>query len=67
MRQRLPAELEQLEQPEESVLMWADPGARALEMVTGRRARRMLDDFDCRLAAASTRTSFQAGTCWVDW
>ena len=47
--------------------MWADPGARALEMVTGRRARRMLDDFDCRLAAASTRTSFQAGTCWVDW
>lgn len=51
----------QLEQPDDSVLVLCDPGARALEIVTGARARRVLDDFDCRLAAASMRTSFQAG------
>lgn len=51
----------QLEQPDDSVLVLCDPDARALEIVTGPRARRVLDDFDCRLAAASMRTSFQAG------
>jgi uncharacterized membrane protein YgcG len=51
----------QLEQPADSVLVFCDPVARALEIVTGPRARRVLDDFDCRLAAASMRTSFQAG------
>ena len=51
----------QLDRPEDSVLVVCDPDARALEIVTGVRARRVLDDFDCRLAAASMRTSFQAG------
>lgn len=47
--------------PRQSVLVFCDPDARALEIVTGGEARRVLDDLACRLAAASMQTSFQAG------
>ena len=50
-----------LPKPETSVLVLCDPRARALEIVTGARVRRVLDDYDCRLAAVSMQTSFQAG------
>jgi uncharacterized membrane protein YgcG len=47
--------------PDHSVLVLCDPVFRVLEIVTGSEVRRVLDDFDCRLAAASMQTSFQAG------
>ena len=50
-----------LDAPDNAVLVFCDPSARALEIVTGEQARRVLDDFDCRLAAASMQSSFQAG------
>lgn len=50
-----------LDDPDHSVLVLCDPGFRALEIVTGVRARRHLDDIECRLAAASMQTSFAAG------
>jgi hypothetical protein len=49
-----------LEDPPHSVLVMCDPGFRALEIVTGSQARRQLDDVECRLAAATMRTSFEA-------
>ena len=52
---------EGLPEPDTSVLVLCDPRARALEIVTGARVRRVLDDFDCRLAAVSMQSSFQAG------
>ena len=45
---------------EDAVLVMCDPERRALEIVTGSRARRLLDDVDCRLAAASMQVSFAA-------
>ena len=50
-----------LDDPDRSVLVMCDPGFRALEIVTGTDVRRVLDDIECRLAAASMRTSFVAG------
>lgn len=50
-----------LEAPERSVLVMCDPGFKALEIVTGTGARRVLDDVACGLAAASMQTSFMAG------
>lgn len=50
-----------LEDADGTVLVFCDPDARALEIVTGRGTRRVLDDFDCRLAAVSMQTSFLAG------
>jgi uncharacterized membrane protein YgcG len=50
-----------LPSPESSVLVFCDPAFRVLEIVTGGQVRRVLDDFDCRLAAASMQSSFQAG------
>lgn len=50
-----------LDDPDHSVLVMCDPGFRALEIVTGTDVRRVLDDLECRLAAASMRTSFVAG------
>jgi uncharacterized membrane protein YgcG len=50
-----------LADPDRSVLVFCDPAARVLEIVTGAEVQRVLDDFDCRLAAMSMRTSFQAG------
>lgn len=50
-----------LPDPDDSVLIMCDPALHALEIVTGAQARRVLDDFDCRLAAATMQTSFAAG------
>lgn len=47
-----------LEDPSSSVLVLCDPSFHALEIVTGRYARRVLPDLECRLAAASMQTSF---------
>lgn len=49
-----------LDDPAHSVLVMCDPGFHALEIVTGREARRELEDVECRLAAASMQTSFVA-------
>jgi Domain of unknown function (DUF5130) len=49
-----------LEDPTRSVMIMCDPGFRVLEIVTGSEARRQLDDMECRLAAATMRTSFEA-------
>ncbi len=49
-----------LDNPARSVLIMCDPSFRALEIVTGMEARRLLDDVECRLAAATMRTSFEA-------
>jgi hypothetical protein len=49
-----------LDDPAHSVLVMCDPGFRALEIVTGHVARRLLDDVECRLAAAAMRESFVA-------
>ena len=38
-----------------------DPTFRALEVVTGERARRQLDDVACGLAIASMKSSFLGG------
>ena len=50
-----------LEDPDRSVLVMCDPNFKALEIGTGRSARRALDDVTCGLAAASMQTSFMAG------
>lgn len=50
-----------LTDPERSVLVMCDPEFRALEIVTGSEARRILGDFECALAAASMESSFGAG------
>lgn len=50
-----------LESSEESVLVLCDPFAKALEIVTGKHARRSLDDAECKLAAATMQSSFAAG------
>lgn len=44
-----------------TVLILFDPGFRILEIVTGRIARRTLDDVECGLAAATMQTSFAVG------
>jgi uncharacterized membrane protein YgcG len=45
----------------DSVLVFVDPAARQLEIVTGSRARRWLDDRACALAAMSMTSAFAAG------
>ena len=50
-----------LADPARSVLIMCDPGFRALEIITGREARRVLTDVDCGLAAATMQVSFVAG------
>jgi len=47
--------------PDSSVLVLCDPERHVLEIVTGSGVRRVLDDYDCRLAAVSMQTSFSAG------
>lgn len=49
-----------LPDPDRSVLVFVDPGARVLEVVTGAAATRVLGDNDCRLAAATMQSSFVA-------
>jgi hypothetical protein len=47
--------------PERSVLVLVDPGARIVEIVTGREARRVLDDAEVQLAVMTMQTAFAAG------
>lgn len=51
----------ELTSPETSVLVLCDPEKRALEIVTGTLARRILTDAECALAAASMESSFAGG------
>lgn len=44
-----------------AVLVLVDPVGRALEIVTGSRARRLLDDAACALVALSMQAAFAAG------
>lgn len=50
-----------LTDPDHSVLVMCDPEFRRLEIVTGKDARRVLSDLECRLAAAAMQTSFAGG------
>lgn len=50
-----------LPDPARSVLVMCDPTFRKLEIVTGERARRQLDDVACGLALASMKSSFLGG------
>ena len=43
------------------VLLFVDPAAHRLELVTGARARRRLDDRTCGLAAMSMSSAFSVG------
>jgi uncharacterized membrane protein YgcG len=47
--------------PDHSVLVMCDPDSHKLEIVTGVTVRRVLDDLECRLAAAAMQTSFAGG------
>ncbi|CAN5190716.1 hypothetical protein BH18ACT9_BH18ACT9_09430 [soil metagenome] len=47
--------------PARSVLVLVDPAARIVEVVTGREARRVLDDAEVALATLSMRSAFAAG------
>lgn len=53
--------LNQLDDPDHSVLVYVDPAGRRLEIVTGSAARRQLPDGQAGLAALSMQTSFAAG------
>lgn len=50
-----------LADPDQSVLVMCDPEFHHLEIVTGPEVRRILDDVECGLAAASMQSSFVAG------
>ena len=50
-----------LTDPDHSILVMCDPEFRRLEIVTGKDARRVLSDLECRLAAAAMQTSFVGG------
>lgn len=50
-----------LAEPASSVLVLVDPSARALEIITGGRVRRDLDDAETALVALSMQQSFAAG------
>jgi uncharacterized membrane protein YgcG len=50
-----------LTDPDHSVLVMCDPEFHRLQIVTGKEARRVLSDLECRLAAASMQTSFAGG------
>ena len=45
----------------DAVLLFVDPDGHAMEIVTGPRARRLLDDRTCALAAMTMTTSFSVG------
>lgn len=51
----------QLPNAADAVLVAVSPNQRALEIVTGPRARRKLPDRDCKLAALSMTASFSGG------
>lgn len=47
--------------PDRSVLVLVDPTARIVEVVTGREARRDLDDAEVKLAVLAMQSAFAAG------
>ena len=49
-----------LPDPDRSVLIFVNPGARVLEIITGATTARVLGDNECRLAAATMQSSFVA-------
>jgi len=49
-----------LDQPESAILLAIDPGDRSMDIVTGSRVRRTLDDRACEFALLSLRASLQA-------
>jgi uncharacterized membrane protein YgcG len=53
--------LNQLDDPDRSVLVCVDPAGRRVEIVTGSIARRQLSDSQAGLAALAMQTSFAAG------
>jgi hypothetical protein len=53
--------LNELPDPDRSVLVFVDPAGRRLEIVTGAAAKRQLSDASAGLAALTMQTSFAAG------
>ncbi|TDU87718.1 uncharacterized protein DUF5130 [Kribbella voronezhensis] len=53
--------LNELPDPDRSVLVFVDPAGRRLEIVTGPLARRQLSDTEAGLAALAMQTSFATG------
>jgi uncharacterized membrane protein YgcG len=53
--------LNELEDPDRSVLVYVDPAGRRLEIVTGAIAKRQLSDTSAGLAALAMQTSFATG------
>ena len=47
--------------PQRSVLVLVDPAVRMIEVVTGREARRVLDDSTVQLATMTMESAFAAG------
>jgi uncharacterized membrane protein YgcG len=53
--------LNELDDPDRSVLVYVDPAGRRLEIVTGAIAKRQLSDTSAGLAALAMQTSFATG------
>jgi uncharacterized membrane protein YgcG len=53
--------LNELDDPDHSVLVYVDPAGRRLEIVTGPQAKRQLTDTSAGLAALAMQTSFATG------
>lgn len=53
--------LNELADPDHSVLVYVDPAGRRLEIVTGSQAKRRLSDTSAGLAALTMQTSFATG------
>ena len=53
--------LNELDDPDRSVLVYVDPAGRRLEIVTGPLAKRQLSDTSAGLAALTMQTSFATG------
>lgn len=53
--------LNELEDPDHTVLVYVDPAGRRLEIVTGAEAKRQLSDTAAGLAALAMQTSFATG------
>ncbi|MEV0616960.1 DUF5130 family protein [Nonomuraea sp. NPDC050404] len=49
------------EESDRAVVVFVDPGGRALEIVTGDSAKRRLSDSACRMTAMSMATAFSVG------
>lgn len=53
--------LNELDDPDSTVLVYVDPAGRRLEIVSGEQARRQLSDTSAGLAALTMQTSFATG------